>query len=297
MNRFIILITLVLICSGRLRAADGDLFPYPVPPADMERLDERCDYLVSHFWDRCDFKSALSKTEKLNNTFGDWISFMPYATADTVHAAIGRLLDSVKKSGPHTLAIARMAEQWVYSDTADIYSEEIYYPFAQAAASHRKISGADKARFESQVRIIDNTRTGGVVDHLRYVTPEGLPGSLADIHTQVIVLFFNDHDCDDCTLARVRLSADINANALIKGGLLTVMSIEPNGSSTEWLAATSSYPAEWVVGASEDADQYFSLRTSPSFYLLDARHKVLAKDFDIEGLLRALAAIRTNAGI
>lgn len=294
--RYILIMIIALTAAGA-RAADGDLFPYPVPPEDMERLDERCDYLVTHFWDRCDMKSAFSKTEKLNDTFGDWISFMPYASADSVYAAIGRLLDSVKKSGPQTLGLARMAEQWTYSDSAEVFSEEIYYPFAKAAAENHKISGADRARFEHHVQIIDNTRQGGVMKHLKYVTPEGLPGSLDSIRTQAIVVFLNDHDCEDCALARVRLSADINANALIKAGLLTVMCIEPDEAGPEWLAATTGYPAEWIVGASEDASSYFSLRTSPEFYLLDARHRVLAKGFPIDGMLRALAAIRANTGI
>ncbi|MDO4319955.1 MAG: DUF5106 domain-containing protein [Bacteroidales bacterium] len=288
---------MALTAAIGMHAADGDLFPYPVPPADMERLDERCDYLVTHFWDRCDMKSAFSKTEKLNNTFGDWISFMPYASADSVYTAIGRLLESVKKSGPQTLGLARMAEQWTYSDTAEIFSEEIYYPFAKAVAENRKISGADRARFENQVQIIDNVRQGGVMGHLQYVTPEGLPGSLETVRTQAIVVFINDHDCEDCALARVRLSADINANALIKAGLLTIMCIEPDEATPEWLEATTSYPAEWIVGASEDASSYFPLRTSPEFYLLDARHRVLAKGFPIDGMLRALAAIRANTGI
>lgn len=295
--RYLMIVIAALAAALHMRAADGDLFPYPVPPEDMVRLDERCDFLVTHFWDRCDFKSAMSKSEKLNNTFGDWIGFMPYASADTVHAAIARLLDRVKKSAPQTLNLARMAEQWVYCDTSEIYSEEIFYPFAKAVADNRKIAGADRARFENHVQIIDNTRQGGVMTHLKYVTPEGLPGSLDNIRTQAIVVFINDHDCDDCSLARVRLSADINANTLIKAGLLTVLCIEPDEPTAEWLAASASYPADWVVGASEDASQYFSLRTSPQFFLLDARHKVLAKDFPIEGMLRALAAIRANTGI
>lgn len=279
------------------RAADGDLFPYPVPPEDMTILGDRCDYLVSHFWDRCDFKSAFSKTEALNNTFGDWVSFMPYASADTVHAAIDRLLDKVKKSGPHTLGLARMAEGWAHSDTTALYSEEIYYPFARAAAEHKKISNADKARFISHMRIMDNTRVGDKVQHLEYITFDGQQHTLDETTTQIIVIFFNDHECDACALARIRLSADINASALMRAGLLTVMSIEPAEMNDEWRVAVAGYPADWINGVSEDADEYFALRTSPSFLLLDGRHRVLAKDFDIEGLLAALATLRTNTGI
>lgn len=293
-----LIIVLAALGAGipKLHAADGDLFPYPVPPEGIERLEQRCDYLVSHFWDRCDFKSAMSKTEKLNNTFGDWIGFMPYATADTVYASIDRLLQKVKKSGPQTLHLARLAENWAYSDTA-MYSEDVFYPFALAAAKHSKISGADRARFENHVRIIDNTRVGKRMQHLDFVTPDGRKMNIDSLRTQAVLIFFNDHDCDDCSLARVRLSADYNTNRLIEAGLLTVVSIEPGDPTAEWQAAAATYPENWVVGAAPDADSWFNLRTSPTFYLIDARHKVLAKDFPIEGALRSVGAIRANSGL
>lgn len=297
MKRYILSLLLCLASVGAMRGADGDLFPYPVPPADMEMLGERCDYLVSHFWDRCNFKTAFSTTEKLNNTFGDWVSFMPYATADTVHNAITRLLETVKKSGPQTLGLARIAEGWTYSDTTTLFSEEIYYPFAVAAANHKKISAADKARFQSHVRIMDNTRVGSKVEHLDYTTADGTKHSLGEAHTQIIVIFFNDSDCDNCALARIRLSADINATALQRAGLLTVLSIQPGDVTEEWLTAAASYPAEWINGVSEDADEYFAIRSTPDFYLLDSRHRLLAKNFDIEGLLAALARLRSASGI
>lgn len=296
MKRLILsLIVALTACSG-LRAADGDIFPYPVPPEDMQTLGERCDYLVTHFWDRCDFKSAFSTKDKLNNTFGDWISFMPYATADSVHVAIERLLESVKKSGPHTLGIARMAESWCYSDTAFIFSEEIYYPFAKAAANHGKIKGDDKALFKKQVQIIENTYTDGRIKHLEYTTLDGQRHSLDETRTQIIILMFGDYENDNCALSRIRLSADINATALIKAGLLTVINIQPSAAGDEWRGAASSYPADWVNGASADAAEYFPLRRSPEFYLIDSRHRILAKNFDIEGLLNALTTLRANTG-
>lgn len=297
MKKFLLAIFTALAAYSPAAAVDGDLFPYPKPPADMERLDERCNYLVTHFWDRADFKSAFSKREALHNTFGDWIGFMPYASADSVHAAIDRLLARSAKSPEQILAIGRMAEQWVYSDTAQIFSEEIYRPFAAAVASNKKIKAADRARFENHVRIIDNTTTGKPVGHVNLIKPDGSHTSLDSIHTQMIVLLFNDYDCDDCSLARVRLSADINANALIRAGLLTVLSIQPGEASPEWIQAAASYPDNWVVGADTDADEWFALRSSPYIMLLDSRHRLLAKGIDINGLLAAMAHLKANSGI
>jgi len=293
----ILLPLIIALAAQAAHGADGDLFPYPVPPADMASLQERCDYLVTHFWDRADIKSAMSKSEKLNNTFGDWIGFMPYASADTVYSAIGRLMHKVRKSGPQALHLARLAENWVYSDTSQYHSEDIFYHFAKAAADNHKIGGADRARFERAARIIDNTRQGGRLKHLTWVTRDGNKASIDTIHTQVILLFFNDTDCDDCALARVRFSADHNINKLISSGLLTVLSIEPAEASAEWREAAAGQPDNWIKGACDDADEWYELRSTPAFYLLDARHKVLAKGYNTDGIIRALAAVRANTGL
>lgn len=280
-----------------LRASDGDLFPYPVPPADMERLDERCDFIISRFWRQCDFKSAMSKSDKLRSTFADWVNLMPYATGDTVHAAIDRLIASVAKSGPHTLAIARMAEECVYSDSADLRSAEIFLPFAKAAAGHKKISAEDRAHYARMIQRIENTEIGKPVGHLEFVTPDGRKMSLDDFRTQMIVVVINSHDNMDSSMARVRLSADHNINRLIERGLLTVISVEPGKATPEWAEAAAAYPANWTAGAAEDAADWFELADEPTILLLDGRHRLLAKNLTVEGLMAAVAHTRRQTGM
>lgn len=283
--------------AGSCSAASGDLFPYPVPPEGVDNLYDRCDWIITRFWNQCDFKSAFSRQEALNATFGDWVGFMPYAHADTVHAAIDRLLERVRKQPKQLLGFARMAESWTYCDTAAIFSEEIYYPFAAAVAANNKVSKADRARFEQHVRIIDNARIGQPVNHLEWVDRAGQPASISSVRTQMIVVMFNDSDCDECALARVRLSADINAQALIRAGVLSIVCLEPTEATEEWLTAAQSLPQDWIVGASADADEWFALRQSPEIYLLDSRHKVLAKGITVDGLMAALYQLRQNAGL
>lgn len=296
-KRFFIGLVMVLSAVGSCSAASGDLFPYPTPPEDLDNLYDRCDWIITRFWNPCDFKSAFSRQEALNATFGDWINFMPYAHADTVHAAIDRLLQRVRKQPKQLLGLARMAENWTYSDTASVFSEEIYYPFAAAVANNNKISAADRARFQQHVRIIDNTRINQPLTHLEWVDRQGQAASIGTVRTQMIVVMFNNSDCDECALARVRLSADINIQALISAGILTMVCLEPTEATPEWLAAAQSLPDTWVVGASADADEWFPLRLSPEIYLLDSRHKVLAKGITVDGLMAAMYQLRQNAGL
>ena len=52
-----------------------------------------------------------------------------------------------------------------------------------------------------------------------------------------------------------------------------------------------------MKGACDDADEWFDIKSTPAFYLLDARHKVLAKGYNTDGIIRALAAVRANTGL
>lgn len=285
MKKIIILFIAAISAWNALRAADGDLFPYPQAPAELERLDERCDFIISRFWRPCDFKSAMSKTEKLRSTFSDWVGLMPYASVDTVYTAINALLAKVEKSGPHTLMLARMAEEYTYSDSSDIKSAEIFLPFAKAAANHKKIDGASRAHFREMAQRIENTMTGKPVEHFNIITPDGQSLGLGNYRTQLVAIVFNSHDNSDSSLARLRLSVDHNIKKLTDRGLLTIVSVEPGKPTPEWLAATASYPAGWSVGAMPDAADWFELDSRPTIMLLDSRHRVLAKGLSVEDLM------------
>lgn len=290
--KHLFLTAILLLCAVAcpLRStAQETLFPYPTPPDTMQALQPRCDFIVSRFWDRCNFGTAFRSPERLEQAFRDWVFIMEHASADTVHASVDRLIEKFNKKGPETLALATMAETWLYGDSGMV-SEELYLPFARAAANHRKIAPAEKARFAAHVKIMESSSLGANVPDLEFIRPDGSRGTLADIRGGSVLLFFNDPDCPDCNMARVRLGADYNARQLIDRGELIIVSIYPDEPDDQWRTAAAAYPSNWTVCAIPEADQYFDLRESPSFYFLNSRHKVLAKNLSAEYLLGAFRA-------
>lgn len=273
---------------------DATLFPYPTAPDNITNLYQRCNYLVDHFWDKCNYSTAFMSKQKLDEAFGTWVGFMPYATADTVHLAVDRLIDKVKKSGPNTLILAKMAERWLWADSAEIRSEEIYLPFARAAAVHKKISGAERARFAAQVKQIENSSVGSQLPPMKLVAPDGSQSLLSDYDDKNVVIFFNDPDCTDCNMARVRLSADYNAKRLLEAGKLTIISIYPGeANDAAWLAAATEYPQNWKIFAAPDADEYFDIRATPAIYLSNAR-VIKVKNLPVDNLIDALGIMGRN---
>lgn len=294
---FIRIITVVCLLASAFhgKAANDELIPRPLPPDTLLNLQPRCDFIINRFWDRCNFEQAFLHPKELNAAFGEWILIMPHASADTVHASVDKLIAKFAKSGPNTLKIAEMAENWLYSDTAQFRSEEVYLPFAKAAATHKKISKAEKARFAQQAQIIESSGLGKRVPDLKFTRPDGSKGSLADASGSSVLIFINDPDCSDCNLARVRLSADFNTNQLLKEGELTIVSLYPGEpDSKEWQEAAASYPETWIVGAMPDADLYFDLRESPTFIFLNKDHKVLAKYMPVDHYLNAFRIVNSQ---
>lgn len=270
---------------------DDRLFPYPEPPKDMLNLYERCNYLVYKFWDQCDLKSALSTKAKLNAAFGDWLSFMPYASADTVYLAVENFHKSFKKSGEQALEIAKMAEAWLYSDTASYRSDELYSLFAGAAASNKKIPEEQRRRYERQKRILDNSSEGKIVPDIKLTKADGSETSFfADSASYTLLLIYED-DCLDCSFARVRLSADMVLNQLNDANIVRVMSLYAGEPDAAFATAVKAFPEKWLNVASPETASYFDMRKKPAIYYLDKDHKIVGKELEVDHILEVFRSL------
>lgn len=267
-------------------------FPYPIVPDSISTLQGRTDYLLEHFWDFCDFKKAFSSRPRMAGAFKDYLSFMPHASAKQAHRSVARLLKTLEKQPDDLLFIARKAEEYIHSDTAEIYSDELYLPFAVAVSSNKRIDKAVREQFEHQARILSGSQVGMPAPSFNYTDRSGAPGVFAaDSTAEVTILFFNDPDCMDCTIARSRLHADIRATNFIKDGVMRVVAITPGEADEAWKQMAESYPAEWTVGAAPDVDEIYDIPSTPTFYVIDDNNKIALKRIDINTLLNLISRL------
>lgn len=276
-------------------ATPSTYFPYPTVPDNLPTLTERSNFFIEKFWDHCNLKSAFSSRRKMQQAFNDYASFMPYADAETVHKSIDKLISTVSKNGKNLVALAEMAEGAFYSDTARIVCDECYLPFAKAVVDSKKVPKAEKARFEYQAKSLELSQVGMTAPDFTWTTPSGETERLSDLPKGAyVLLFFNDPDCDECELARVRLAADYNLNDLIDRKLLNVVSIYPGERTDEWVDRTSVYNKKWVVGAAPEIDEIYDMRNPPVIYYLNGKHEILSKTFDIDNLLEAFRVVKNK---
>ncbi len=291
MKKLAIAILLSMSASLQTFADKTTYFPYPEPPKELVTLSARTNYLVEHFWDRCDLKSAFSSHAKMAEAFKDYVSFMPYAAADTVHASINKLLERMKKHPKNMLALGEIAEANLYSDTAQFISDELYLPFAKAVAATKKVPSASRARFEHHALTITNSQIGASLAEIKFETPTGEKADLSKVEAQYVLLFINDPECEDCAMARVRLAADYNTRQLIDKGIVKVVSLLPDEASDEWKETVAIYPENWIVGACPDIDDTLDLRYPPVMYFLDKDKKILLKNLKIDNVINAFGIL------
>ncbi|MDE6090793.1 MAG: DUF5106 domain-containing protein [Duncaniella sp.] len=281
-----LLLGLLLSLGISFGAKADTYFQYPLIPDSINIFQSRCDYLARHFWDFCDMKKAFSAKSRMAEEFKVYISILKNATPDSAIASVVRFNKQLEKQPADQLFMAECAENLLYGDTAEVWIDELYLPFAHAIASNKRIDKASKARFAHQEKILKNSLVRFPAPSIPYTTREGASGNLDNDSAQVVVVFFNDPDCEDCNMARIRLDADISMTELIQEGKAKVVSISLTDPTPEWKEAVSSYPSTWVVAASPDADMNIDLRAgTPEFYILDRKHNIHFKHLGINQVL------------
>lgn len=289
MKRIIICLTVILAGIGNMMAqsAHETFFPYPAPPDTMSSIQQRTDYFVTHFWDRCPLKSAFSSKAKLNDAFEEWIQVLGTATDTVAIQAAGNLMKRLEKQPADQAYIVQQAERQLYGDSAQYFSDELYLAFARPLLENKKVKKELKARPALLTSVLENSAIGKRPPVLQYVDRDGVKGNTGNDIGQLIIYYFNDPDCDECQLAKVRLDADIKASQLIENGALKIVSIYPGDGDSEWRQKVASYPASWKVVAAPDADEVFDLRSTPVFYIVH-RGKILVKGANVSQVISIL---------
>lgn len=286
-----IIISLLFIIATLPIYADDIFFQYPQAPENLTTLSQRANYVVEHFWDKCNLKSAFSSRDKMAKAFRDYITYMQFAAKDTTISSINNLIKAVQKTPKNMLTLGEIAEETLYGDSAMFWSDELYLYFANAVINTKKLSKAEKARYKHHSTVLTNSMVGSKLPNFTFTTPKGEKVEFDSVNAPAIILFFNDIECADCQLAKVRLATNINLNKLIDNGVIKIVTIYPGEPSKEWETEVESYPNNWIIGANEDIYDMFDMRTSPTIYQLDDKHTIIAKNLNVEGIISVVGNI------
>lgn len=284
----LVTILVIALVFGRSYAADNVplLVEVPVPPQQITRLDERCNYIVHNFWKNFNFKGAFSSIERMDATLGQFLSVTPYASADTVYMAIETLTKGVEKGNPkNLLTLAAMAERWCVGDSAEYPSEDLMLPFARAVADSKKLKGDEKKYYSLMAQRMANSRVGVAPADFTFTAPDGTLARLSEVTEPTVLIFFYDPNDFDSRLARTRLGNDFVVKTLTQHNLLRIVAIYPGAPDQAWYDDIDSMPDRWVIGAAPGIDDYFTLKRKPQLYFLDENRIITDKDFSVDAAI------------
>ena len=261
------------------------LFSYPVVPDTISTLENRSNFFVTHFWDNCNLGRQITDKELLRSAFSDYVTFFRYAHRNVVHTSVSDLMNKAQSNMQNFWMIADNAEQALYSNEAVLQSDEAYMLFINAILRSSKVKKSEKERYQRQAMKINGNQIGAQLPGVSLKGVDGKSINIDNIKAATIIVAFIDPECDDCNIARLRLSTNVALNSIIDGEKLALVCIYPGPYSKEWAAEASTYSDKWIVAASEDADERFDLRQMPTIYVLDADKKIVAKNVRAEDIL------------
>lgn len=275
-----------MIFFGALAASAQTWFPYPVAPENLPIGRPRANYLVEHFWDRCPWKSAYSSPQKMEQSIRDFADYLPHASADTVFQSIDHLIKQSQKKPADFEKLLKMAEATFFADTASKFSDRVYLPFAEAGAGFKKFRPEQRAYYERQARIINNSMVNSPVPDLRVTAADGSTHALNDTTAgvQTYILIFERPDAD--RFDRIRFAANISVGKLVDAGLIQPILICAGEADAAWWKAAENLPRGWKAMALANAADLFDLRQNPSVYLADGSMKIISRQMPL-GLLTA----------
>lgn len=288
-KNYILPLIACILCMTGFSRADAQIivepiFEYPVAPDDIENLNERSSWLVTHFWDNMDLNTDTTVDQNaLNHAFFVYTSAMQFADRDSALKSVDALLKRIKGKPALTMQFVKAAEETLYGPRADIWSDEVYIPFLKALGAEKNVSQIRKERYARQLDLLQNTQPGKKAPAFRYRLTNGHYKDLK-VDRPFTIIEFGDPECDDCAFAKLKLEMAADIQDLIADKQLQILFIVPDVAAdeeTEVMDALKTYPAAWTTGIGYGIEDAYDIRQTPSFYLLNSKGEIIIKNRDV----------------
>ena len=264
----------------------GTLFAYPLAPDTCSTLEERCNFIITHFWDGFDISKPITDDAAFERTFRDFVDFFRYSHRNVVMSTVRDFINKAQSNASNLQKVGQVAESALYGTEAEYWSDEVYVAFAKALAGSKQFPRDVRDHYASQLARINSVQVGAMLD-FEFVGLDGLKQHLSDLNAKTFILLFLD-DSTDSMIGRLRLSTDVALNALLNEGEATLVCLCANKYTADWASAAAGYADNWIIGCGENLAKDLDLRAFPVCYMLDDQRTILNKTLSVEALMTAV---------
>ena len=293
MKPIILFITALAVASLPMRAQvqlaeqqPGTLFAYPLAPDTCSTLEERCNFIITHFWDGFDISKPITDDAAFERTFRDFVDFFRYSHRNVVMSTVRDFINKAQSNASNLQKVGQVAESALYGTEAEYWSDEVYVAFAKALAGSKQLPRDVRDHYASQLARINSVQVGSMLD-FEFIGLDGLKQHLSDLNAKTFILLFLD-DSTDSMIGRLRLSTDVALNALLNEGEATLVCLCANKYTADWASAAAGYADNWIIGCGENLAKDLDLRAFPVCYMLDDQRTILNKTLSVEALMTAV---------
>lgn len=278
------------------QAEAGRLFEYPEVPDKLTKINMRSNFMVEHLWDKSKIdKENVSDLAAFHETFTDYLSFFMLADRPVVEESVRKYVEKVAKNAHNLNLTVGVLNAEVFNIRGHYCSDDVYGIFAKCLTENKRVPKELKELLQTNAQMLVNSAEGVQAADMPLVKSPSGAASLSGLDSEFTVLFFNAEGCVDCSIYKVRLSADIAANDLIEKNVVSIVSVYPDGQGglDERL---SSEPQNWHAATLAGFKTAYDMRIKPAVYVLDKDKKILAKFLTVENMLDLLAKIGNSRG-
>ncbi len=300
MNKFILNIALLvslLACAFNGWAQEvKPLFPYPEIPETVKQVNMRANFMVEHLWEVCDLeKNTIDNVDSFRETFTDYISFFVLADVEKVDESVKNFVKRVSKNSQNLNNVKNFVDTEVYHPNSRYYSDDIYILFARNFMESKKVSKEAKRIYEENIQRLTSSKISSVFGDIQ-VNRDGKKTNLHSLDSEFTILFFNVENCEDCSIYKIRMSADIATNRLIDNGIINIVSVY-DMEDAEADADIAKESKNWYTAKVEDMNGKYDMRLLPCVYILGKDKKIIAKSPNIIDLLNLMAQTANAKGV
>ena len=266
------------------------------------------DSIAIHYWDYIDFSDTSLYVKPLaagsfyGNTFsameemsGEFFSLLLNTSEPVLKSSVKRLLDKAcsykdSRTDPFGFFMA-VAEKYFYDIHSPYYNENSFLAFLDYKTGREDIAEIEKSREKYLSALIRKNMVGTMAENLA-LKGGGKP-SLYDVlgsltERQSLMLVFFSAECGTCIDGITRLKYSPVLKKQIQEGEMAVLAVCVEGKLSH---VKSVLPGDWMVASDGGAvyqDQTYSIRNTPSVYVLERSGIVLLKDADVSSAIDIL---------
>ena len=283
-------------------------------------VQARADHYVTHHWEGVDlagFKALDIDSEpevrgngfRLENHLAAYFWVLRMASDSVAEVSVKNLMDSVAEvcgKGEYPTGYDKLlaaAEKYFYSLQSPYYSEKRLIPFLEHKIGRADVAEAEKSREKYLASIIRRNMEGMMaldVELYGFAAP-GESGkkntSLYKVlggcsERQMLMVVFFSSGCRDCHAGMTRLEHSTVVRKMMSEGELAVLAVCIEGRAS---AASSLTRKGWMVASDAGAvvqNSLYSVRNTPSVYILERGGEVLIKDASVSSAIDFLLGLQ-----